>query len=377
MTLLQGRADRWSTWREILRVNPLARHHREMADKIREERDNALEDTRLAATFKSFRGNLPSGDEASVLVPVADWEATLARPVAGPFGAPICALDLGGGRAWSAAVAVWRSGRVEALALAPGVPSLEAQERRDRQPFGVYRRLLKDGRLRVSEGVRVPPVADLVRAVGAAWGRPEICFVDRFRLPELMDAAPGWQIIPRVSRWSESTFDIGALRRYCADGPLTIETKSRALLTASLAVAATKADDAGNVRLQKRGTHNQARDDVAAALVLACGALARAPKPHRLRSADRRLSRGHHALSGKGWQLARLRCFGLAGWRCNRCGRPGRLEAHHRVRLADGGAPFDLANLESLCRGCHIAEHRDDGVPEDRRAWRRLVSELV
>ena len=286
VTALQGRRERWSTWREILRVNPLARDHAGFADQLREERDLALEDSRLAARFQSFRLNLPSADEASVLVPVEDWQGTLARPVAGPFGTPIVGIDLGGGRAWSAAVAVWRSGRVEALALAPGVPSLEAQEKRDRQPFGTYRRLARDGTLRVSGGVRVPPVVDLVRAVGGAWGRPEVVFVDRFRLAELLDVVPGWQVIPRVSRWSESTFDIGALRRYCADGPLSIEPKSRGILTASLAAARTKSDDAGNVRLSKRGTHNQARDDAAAALVLAAGALARAPAPRRaLRSA--------------------------------------------------------------------------------------------
>ena len=150
----------------------------------------------------------------------------------------------------------------------------------------MYRRLAQSGALRVSEGVRVPPIADLVRAVGAAWGRPEVVFVDRFRLPELQDAAKGWQIIPRVSRWSESSEDIRALRRYCADGPLAVEEKSRGLLTVSMSVAMTKADDAGNVRLVKRGTHNQSRDDCAAALVLAAGALSRAPKPRRaLRSA--------------------------------------------------------------------------------------------
>ena len=37
-------------------------------------------------------------------------------------------------------------------------------------------------------------------------------------------------------------------------------------------------DDAGSTRLAKRGTHNTARDDVAAALVLAAGAVERLPK---------------------------------------------------------------------------------------------------
>ena len=42
-----------------------------------------------------------------------------------------------------------------------------------------------------------------------------------------------------------------------------------------------KNDDQGNVRLVKKGTNNTGRDDVAAALVLAAGALSRAPKPRR------------------------------------------------------------------------------------------------
>ena len=53
------------------------------------------------------------------------------------------------------------------------------------------------------------------------------------------------------------------------------------MLTASFAAAMVKNDDQGNVRLVKKGTNNTGRDDVAAALVLAAGALSRAPKPRR------------------------------------------------------------------------------------------------
>ena len=284
--LLQGRPDRWSHWREILRVNPLARHFPDTAAVLREERDAALADSRLAAAFKSFRLNLPAGDEATMLLDVADWERVCAREVPERAGRPIVGVDLGAGRAWSAAVALWRSGRVEALAVAPGIPSLEAQERRDRAPWGTYRRLALKGALRVADGLRVQPPAALVDAVTAAWGRPEVVFCDRFRLAELQDAAAGWQVIPRVSRWSESSEDIRALRKFAKDGPLAVASESRGLLAASLAVAMVANDDSGNVRMQKRGTNNQARDDVAAAAVLACGALSRAPKPRRaLRSA--------------------------------------------------------------------------------------------
>ena len=74
-----------------------------------------------------------------------------------------------------------------------------------------------------------------------------------------------------------------------ADGPLACEEGSRDLMTASLATALVLNDDQGSVRLRKRGVDNQGRDDVAAALVLAAGAMARAPAPRRAR---------RHALAG-------------------------------------------------------------------------------
>ena len=143
--LLQGRLDRWEHWREIVRVNPLARDHAELADVLREERDAARADGRLKASFLSMRLNLPSADESTTLLTLSDWERMAERPVPAREGRPIFAYDLGGGRAWSAAVAVWRTGRIEALAVAPGVPTLEAQERRDRVPAGLYRALAQTG----------------------------------------------------------------------------------------------------------------------------------------------------------------------------------------------------------------------------------------
>ena len=103
----------------------------------------------------SYRMNKPTADESQVLLTVEDWQRTLARPVPERDGHPVVGIDLGGGRAWSAAVAVWRNGRTEAVAVAPGVPSIEAQETRDRVPSGTYSKLVANGSLRVSEGLRV------------------------------------------------------------------------------------------------------------------------------------------------------------------------------------------------------------------------------
>lgn len=114
--------------------------------------------------------------------------------------------------------------------------------------------------------------------------RPEAVTCDRFRLADLQDAVGGRvRILPRVTRWSEASEDIRALRSYALDGPLSVAPGSRDLITASLAVATVKTDDQGSVRLVKHGSNNTARDDVAAALTLAAGALARQPKPGRTR----------------------------------------------------------------------------------------------
>ena len=270
--VLQGDRETWDRWQTIRRANPLTAVSADFRKKLLEERGAARTDTRLKARYLSFRLNAPEADESTMLLRVDDFQRAAAREVPDRAGRPIVGIDLGGGRSWSAAVAIWKSGLVEALASCPGIPSITEQERRDRVPSGSYQKLVDAGTLRVCEGLRVQPPAELVAAILSAWGRPELIVCDRFRLAELQDAAGRMPLASRVSRWSESSFDIRALRKQATDGPLAIAKGSRGLLQASLAVAAVANDDAGNVRLQKRGANNESRDDVAAALVLAAGA---------------------------------------------------------------------------------------------------------
>ncbi len=58
-------------------------------------------------------------DESAVLLAVADWEMMCARIVPERKGRPVVGVDLGGGRAWSAAVAVYPNGRTEASSVCP------------------------------------------------------------------------------------------------------------------------------------------------------------------------------------------------------------------------------------------------------------------
>ena len=142
---LQGQPEKWDQWQEIRRVNPLTAIDANFRRKLLEERDEGRRDARLKARFLSFRLNVPTADESELLLTVADLKLMF-REVPARKGRPIVSVDLGAGRAWSAAVAIFEGGRIEAMALAPGIPGLDEQEKRDRVPPGTYVKLAERAR---------------------------------------------------------------------------------------------------------------------------------------------------------------------------------------------------------------------------------------
>ena len=82
----------------------------------------------------------------------------------------------------------------------------------------------------------------------------------------------------------------------------------------------------------------------------------------------------------KRWKLTRRKVMERDGYRCQNCGRAGRLECDHKVPLFKGGAPYDMDNLQMLCRKCHfnktyqeVNEKDYTGSGEQRRAMKDLV----
>ena len=141
----------------------------------------------------------------------------------------------------------------------------------------VYTKLMANGSLSVAQGLRVQPPSALWEAICDKWGVPVKVVCDRFRLSDLRDAiGNACAIEPRVTQWSSSSQDIRALRKICRDGPLSVDPGSRNLLVVSMSAAHVQNDNAGNSRLIKKESNNKARDDVAAASVLAAGAFERA-----------------------------------------------------------------------------------------------------
>ena len=276
VTCLQGTIAKWDQLSEVKRVNPLTWRFPDSRKVLLDEREEALRDESAKSRFLSYRMNLPTRNETEMLLTVADWTRVTERPVAAREGLPVVGIDLGGGRAWSAAVALWPNGRCEARAVAPGIPSLADQEKRDLVSAGTYQKLVDAGVLKLATGLRVPTVGQLVETAFDSWGAPAGFACDRFRLNELQDSTGGrWPVEPRVQRWSESSADIRELRRLALDGNLSVDDHSRSLMAWSLGSTYVENDDSGNSRMIKRGSHGLGRDDVSAAFILAAGALAR------------------------------------------------------------------------------------------------------
>ena len=273
-----GDEKKWSELSEIKRCNPLWNEDPRFMRRLLQERDEALVDRRLKPRFVSYRLNSPQRDEGVMLLTISDYEDMARRPVPPREGKPLVAVDLGSSRAWSAAVSLYRNGRIECRALAPGIPCLGDQEKRDSVAPGTYQMLADQGVLIQAPGLRVPPPRLLVDVIKQTWGKPAVVICDRFRLDELRDSGVPCRVEPRVSRWSEAAADIRALRSKTKDGPFAVAECSRDLLAASLSVTTVRNDDSGNTRIEKKGSQNCARDDVSSALALAAGLFVRSER---------------------------------------------------------------------------------------------------
>ena len=89
------------------------------------------------------------------------------------------------------------------------------------------------------------------------------------------------------------------------------------------------------------------------------------------------MSRNHTRMNTRRWQATRRAAFRRDGYRCRKCGRRGRLEAHHEPPLTAGADPYDLDGILTYCRLCHIERHRPDQMTQGRAEWRRFVLELM
>ena len=276
----------WDDWNTIRKANPLVTHSPSLRKTILRERDDARRDPSQRPAFRAYRLNQFVSVYRDVLIDADKWREVEARPVPERVGLPLVGIDLGAERSWSAAWAIWRNGRSESYAVCPGIPNISAREKNDNVPYGLYQHLVGQGVLLVDEGLRVSRPITLVDHIIEIGILIDTIYADRFIIGTLTDVVGGrWPVVPRVARWSSATEDISGFRRLVEDGPLSIAPHCRDLARVGLSQAVVATDDQGSVRLQKR-RFNASRDDVAAAAILAGGALARIlarRQPQRLR----------------------------------------------------------------------------------------------
>ena len=103
------------------------------------------------------------------------------------------------------------------------------------------------------------------------------------------------------------------------------------------------------------------------------------------------MNRPTHRKSLKGnwkrWARLRLRILHRDGFRCKICGKAGRLECDHKKPVFKGGSFWDPANLQALCRDCHIKKTKSENqkrfaaenprLTRQLEGWKHLVNELI
>ena len=285
VALLQADPESWGDFSEVLRVNPVASINPYLRKTLEREHRAALESERAARTFRQFRLNIPGEPvDSQPLITSSEFGVVCARAVPPCEGRPVIGVDLGGTRSWSAAAAVWPSGRISSWANAPGQPSLAEQERDDQVAEGTYSELVRSGGLSVDEGQHVPGVGRLLSRIWA-W-EPAAVVCDNYRAAELYEAVSGRgvRVIERARSGGEATSNIQSLRSLLLDSSAGVDEESRALLGAAFEQTNLVIDNSGVTRVSKVD-RKRSRDDASAALLLAAGEQARRPAPVALKCA--------------------------------------------------------------------------------------------
>ena len=262
-------------------------HMPDLEAAIRTEAGQARRDPALLASFEALRLNLGTEDaEVSTLL-----DAALCRSIEGEAerdGACVWGVDLGTSAAQSAISAYWpQTGALACLAAFPAEPSLAERGLRD-GVGGLYFECARCGEL-LALGRHSVDIAALLAAGLDRFGRPSRIVADRWRDAELRDAldragVPLAELEFRGMGFRDGAEDVRGFRKACADRRV-VPTPSL-LLRSAMAEARTVSDPAGNAKLSKGsqgGQRVRARDDAAAAGILAVAAGIRAPAAPRSR----------------------------------------------------------------------------------------------
>ena len=94
-----------------------------------------------------------------------------------------------------------------------------------------------------------------------------------------------------------------------------------------------------------------------------CGAIVqgRCPTCTKARHKVYNTDRDNNGIYGtRAWQIARKSALYRDAALCQICKEANATEVDHIVEIRDGGAPYDLNNLQSLCHRCHMKKTAEE-----------------
>ena len=272
------------TW---ARANPSLLHMPDLLAAIVNEARQARQDPALMAAFQALRLNLGTEDAAvSTLLDAGLWQAI--EGVADWSGPAVWGIDLGTSAAQSAIACYHpQTGALACLAAFPSEPSLAERGLRD-GVGGLYAECARRGDL-LTLGRHTVDVTALLQAALDRFGRPARIVADRWREADLREAlesagVPLATLEFRGMGFRDGAEDVRGFRKACADR--RVVAAPSLLLRSAMAEARTVSDPAGNHKLAKGsqgGRRVRARDDAAAAAILAVAAGVRNPAQPRPR----------------------------------------------------------------------------------------------
>ena len=272
------------TW---ARANPSLLHMPDLLAAIVNEARQARQDPALMAAFQALRLNLGTEDAAvSTLLDAGLWQAI--EGVADWSGPAVWGIDLGTSAAQSAIACYHpQTGALACLAAFPSEPSLAERGLRD-GVGGLYAECARRGDL-LTLGRHTVDVTALLQAALDRFGRPARIVADRWREADLREAlesagVPLAALEFRGMGFRDGAEDVRGFRKACADR--RVVAAPSLLLRSAMAEARTVSDPAGNHKLAKGsqgGRRVRARDDAAAAAILAVAAGVRNPAQPRPR----------------------------------------------------------------------------------------------
>lgn len=81
------------------------------------------------------------------------------------------------------------------------------------------------------------------------------------------------------------------------------------------------------------------------------------------------------------WPAIRQQAKRRDNFKCTQCGSAGPLEVHHRIPVVVApDKAFDVGNVTTLCRECHLQEtlrERGQFPSPARLAWASLLKEVI